>query len=261
MVRVEERRKLASHEFPSRRTKHVSRASRLSTGPACSHQFLDTFIACFRRRLSPSRILKQHKQTQYIWLESAGEIFANSNETTNTIPNMASNSEHTRRKAVGFEAFAKGKKGVTRAIKEFRVRKEKTTRDKAILLRGYKKVMKQEGLEAGRGANRKRGRDDEKDDDANNNDGGKSDGEQQVQEKKKRKKFDPMAKRLQKLADKRKEKDDLYEAIESKKKEQVQKEKERKQRTQTLKKRTRRGQPIMKDVISGLLNKLENDGK
>lgn len=121
--------------------------------------------------------------------------------------------------------------------------------------------MKQEGLEAGRGANRKRGRDDEKDDEANNNDEGKSDGDQQVQEKKKRKKYDPMAKRLQKLADKRKEKDDLYDAIENKKKEQVQKEKERKQKTQTLKKRTRRGQPIMKDVISGLLNKLENDGK
>jgi hypothetical protein len=177
---------------------------------------------------------------------------------------MASNSEHTRRKAVGFEAFAKGKKGVTRAIKEFRVRKEKITRDKAILLRGYKKVMKQEGLEAGRGANRKRGRDDEKDDEHdtnNNNEEGKSNGEQQLQEKKKRKKFDPMAKRLEKLADKRKEKDDLYKAIEDKKKEQIKKEKDRKQKTQILKKRTRKGQPIMKDMISGLLNKLENDGK
>ena len=61
----------------------------------------------------------------------------------------------------GFEAFAKGKKGVTRAIKEARVRKERTTRDKAILLKGYKKVMKQEGLEPGRGAGRKRARDDE----------------------------------------------------------------------------------------------------
>lgn len=167
--------------------------------------------------------------------------------------NMATSGDHMRRKAVGFEAFAKGKKGVTRAIKEARVRKERTTRDKAILLKGYKKVMKQEGLEPGRGAGRKRARDDEEKQEEND--------EEQAQENKKRKRFDPMSKTLQKIADRQKEKEEFHIAQEEKKKEQTQKDKERRQRTQVLKKRTRKGQPIMKNVIGGLLSKLEKNGK
>ena len=130
---------------------------------------------------------------------------------------MASSNDQLRRKAVGFEAFAKGKKGVTRAIKEARVRKERTTRDKSILLRGYKKVMKQEGLEAGRGAGRKRGREEQEQDEEKMQ---TPDGEQaQGQDKKKRKKFDPMAKRLQNLAAKQKEKENVILEIENQKNE------------------------------------------
>ena len=171
---------------------------------------------------------------------------------------MASSNDQLRRKAVGFEAFAKGKKGVTRAIKEARVRKERTTRDKSILLRGYKKVMKQEGLEAGRGAGRKRGREEQEQDEEKMQ---TPDGEQaQGQDKKKRKKFDPMAKRLQNLAAKQKEKENVILEIENQKNERVKREKERRQRTQNLKKKTRKGQPIMKNVIGDLLSKLEKEG-
>ena len=170
---------------------------------------------------------------------------------------MASSNDPLRRKAVGFEAFAKGKKGVTRAIKEARVRKERTTRDKSILLRGYKKVMKQEGLEAGRGAGRKRGREEEQEEQKKET----LDVEHSLgQEKKKRKKFDPMANRLQKLADKQKEKEAAKLEIENRKNEGVKREKERRQRTQNLKKKTRKGQPIMKNVIGDLLSKLEKEG-
>ena len=60
-------------------------------------------------------------------------------------PDNHENPNKNRRLAVGVEEFAAGKKGVTRAIQEFKHRKERKVKDKAILIRNYNKVKKREG--------------------------------------------------------------------------------------------------------------------
>ena len=62
--------------------------------------------------------------------------------------NKSKNARQGCHLAVGVEEFAVGKKGATRAIQEFKHRKECKVKEKAILLREYKKVKKQEGYQA-----------------------------------------------------------------------------------------------------------------
>ena len=56
---------------------------------------------------------------------------------------------------LGVEAFAH-RKGVTKGLHSFRERQEKKRVQTATALRAYKKVMKQEGYQPGQGASRKR---------------------------------------------------------------------------------------------------------
>merc|ERR1712238_630850 len=57
--------------------------------------------------------------------------------------------------AIGLESFAQ-RKGQIRALQEFKKRKNEKTLGTSIALRKYRKLMKQEGHDAGSGASRKR---------------------------------------------------------------------------------------------------------
>jgi hypothetical protein len=64
--------------------------------------------------------------------------------------------QHERSKhSISLENFGQ-RKGQVRALAEFRNRKERKRVETAKALRKYKKTMKSEGFEAGRGAARKR---------------------------------------------------------------------------------------------------------
>lgn len=152
--------------------------------------------------------------------------------------------DHRRRAAasLGVEDFVH-RKGVTRALHEFRRRKDQKFVHKAAALRNYKRVMKQEGYVPGKGARRKR---DEE---------GSAVGEEAKGKRQKR--TDPLQKASQKAAQKQSEKASKQERIEQHKKQKQIRLKERRQRTQRHKQRTQRGQPIMKNIVSDILEKLE----
>ena len=155
--------------------------------------------------------------------------------------------------AMSLEQFAFNKtKGTARAIAKYREKKEKRFTEKAYLLKKYKKAMKKEGYQAGKGASRKR----------------TIDNEQPQQEDvstermyKKRKKTDPFAKAKASAVLKKNERIRDLEEKEIQKKNYETKLLERKKKTKLMKKRTRKGQPIMKNIITGILDKLEGEQK
>ena len=188
---------------------------------------------------------------------------------------MSSDQEPHRRRAAGTGPLvhAGAATAQTKSLRRYRKRQEQRFALKASALRDYKKAMKKEGYEAGRGAGRKRYRDnkgigsDEEvrrradapgaydDEEAQSDEGERSNHKSQ----KRRKKIDPMADIRRKAEEKREERSRIVEEREQKKKADVSKERQRKKNYRSKQKRTRKGQPIMGDMIKGMLEKLQND--
>ena len=198
---------------------------------------------------------------------------------------MSSDQEPRRRRAAGTGPLvhAGAATAQTKSLRRYRKRQEQRVAHKASALRQYKKAMKKEGYEAGRGAGRKRYREDEE---GGSDDGGRrrgaaasahndeeeasSDDEEgntrngnggatHQKNTKRRKKIDPMADIRRKADKKREERSRMAEEREQKKKADASKERQRKKNYRTKQKRTRKGQPIMGDVIKGMLEKLQKD--
>lgn len=188
---------------------------------------------------------------------------------------MSSDQEPHRRRAAGTGPLvhAGAATAQTKSLRRYRKRQEQRFAHKASALRDYKKAMKKEGYEAGRGAGRKRYRDnkdigsDEEGRRRADAPGAYDDEEVQSDEgersnhksKKRRKKIDPMADIRRKAEEKREERSRIGEEREQKKKADVSKERQRKKNYRSKQKRTRKGQPIMGDMIKGMLEKLQND--
>ena len=196
---------------------------------------------------------------------------------------MSSDQEPRRRRAAGTGPLvhAGAATAQTKSLRRYRKRQEQRFAHKASALRQYKKAMKKEGYEAGRGAGRKRYRDGLEDEDesdgegkrygvaaANDRDadvisddeeGGSGNRDTTQKNKKRRKKIDPMADIRRKAEEKREERSRMAEEREQKKKTDAAKERQRKKNFRTKQKRTRKGQPIMGDMIKGMLEKLQKD--
>jgi hypothetical protein len=199
---------------------------------------------------------------------------------------------HARRGMVGVEAFARRKGGTTKAIKEFQKRKEKKRTQTAQTLRRYRKVMKQEGYEPGAGASRKRQHqqlysgkiDPEEEQDkfahtpqeqadteelkknSAHQDGDedshsdKDDSKRVVSEdgkRRKKEKSNPFAKALKKAKEAVSDATARQEEQEKRDKERRSRLNERKKKTRLMAQRTQRGQPIMKNMMGNILDKLQ----
>ena len=152
---------------------------------------------------------------------------------------------------ISLTQFAHSKsKGTRRAIEQYKQKKQSNFNRKAGMLREYKKVMKSEKFTPGRGASRNRSLNDDRND--NNFDEGNN-------RSKRRHKSDPFAKAKLKAEENK-------QAIVNKKLELGEKikqnsinEKKKKLKARKLGKRTRKGQPIMKNVIGDMLAKIKSD--
>jgi hypothetical protein len=175
------------------------------------------------------------------------------------------------RPVTSVENFAH-RKGADKALSKYRERKEKKRVHTATALRSYKKVMKREGYEAGMGASRKRAakeetddekKHDEKTDDEKNHDE-RTDDEKQHDDQKissdqetRRKRTSRFQNSVQKAEVNKQEIQKSQEDRVMNERQKQKKLKERHQRTMLLCKRTRRGQPVMKNLVEDILQKLE----
>jgi len=205
-------------------------------------------------------------------------------------PRTAVRSERKRnaRTVLSLQQFAHSKsKGTRRAIETYRQKRENKFNHRAGLVRSYRKALKTEGFEprtrkneesttnnnggAGSG-NRKRciettdleeyGSDDDVingDDDVNKKTTEVKISSNKVSHHRKRQKFDPFAKaRLKAIKNKEmktQRQEDIRTQLEVKERKLI----ERKKRSKVMSKRTRRGQPIMKNVIGAMLGKLQEE--
>lgn len=152
--------------------------------------------------------------------------------------------------AVSLESFAQ-KKGHVRALEEFHKRKQRKRSETAKALRRYRRVMKREGYEAGKGASRKR-RETEDHSTTNLCDSELTD--RPTNEK--RKKSNPLYKSLQKVEQNKNKLEALRTKKEGNERERLKRIRERKQQSKLLAKRTKKGQPVMKHMVNNLLLKL-----
>jgi len=163
------------------------------------------------------------------------------------------NPRRTANSVISLTQFAHSKaKGTRRAIEKYKQKKQTKFNHNAKLLREYKKVMKTEGYEAGKGASRKRNQDEVEDKNNDADEEGKW---------KKKQKSDPFAKAKLKAKQGRDEVESRKEDREQEIKQRAIKEKQKKAKVRKLSKRTKKGQPIMKDVIGDMLDKIKADSK
>ena len=176
---------------------------------------------------------------------------------------------HRRRQAaISLNSFS-SKKGHDRALQEYKKRKETKFQKNAALLREYQRALKQEGYEVGKGASRWRDEDGRKGsskkrktnntDDDDNNDADDTNDQKQQQSRTKRHKSDPLLKARKQAEARKAEKEEHISNKETKIKNESKKQHDRKVRAKKLMKRTRKGQPVMKNVIGDLLGKIKND--
>lgn len=166
--------------------------------------------------------------------------------------------------AISLNSFS-SKKGHDRALQEFKKRKETKFQKNATLLREYQRAMKQEGYEVGKGASRwrdedgRKGSKKRKNSEEDDNDNMDEETYEQRKARTKRQKSDPLLK-ARKIAEQRKaEKAELIAQKETKIKNEGKKQYDRKSRAKKLLKRTRKGQPVMKNVIDDLLGRIKSD--
>lgn len=200
--------------------------------------------------------------------------------STTTTSSTTSSSQQRKAKSssgvVSLTSFAQ-RKGQIRALEEFKKRKEHKRVETAKTLRRYRKVMKQEGMEAGRGASRKRRfEEDNNEEDASNEEEEKEsqnetildtrttpisevDGKNSntINHKKKKQRTNPLTKSVMKAQQAKEHAALQAHQEEEHEKERQQKLRQRKQQSKLLQKRTKRGQPIMKYMVDNLLHKLE----
>jgi len=172
-----------------------------------------------------------------------------------------SQSKRRKQAAISLKSFS-SKKGHDRAIQEFKKRKDTKFQKNAVLLREYQRAMKQEGYEVGKGASRKRGVYDDDDadgDNDNNNEEGESENRKDQRKKQKRHKSDPLAEARKKAELRKAEQEEQLSEQKDRKEMESQKQHGRKKRAKKMMKRTRRGQPLMKNVIGDLLGKLQSE--
>lgn len=198
----------------------------------------------------------------------------------------ASETKRRRQAAVSIASFS-SKRGHDRALREYKKRKESNFQRNAALLREYRRTMKTEGYEVGRGASRrrddggrKRGRVGGDDGDEDGKEGGK-DGEgaprtggegggtdehaaaPQHSAKRgregRRHKSDPLFAARKKAEERRAERVERLNEREERERDEVSKQQSRKARTRKLMKRTRKGQPVMKNVIGDLLGRIKSE--
>lgn len=160
----------------------------------------------------------------------------------------SANQNERRNHSISLERFGQ-QRGQVRALEEFRNRKNKKRLETAKALRVYKKSMKMEGFEAGKGAARKR----------NVPDVDVTDhvSESQDSRPSKRQKSNSMQKSIDKAGKKKEANEALKKSMEDSRKEREKKLKERKKMSRLLAKRTKRGQPIIKHTVENMLRKLE----
>mmetsp|Transcript_8227 Transcript_8227/g.17536 ORF Transcript_8227/g.17536 Transcript_8227/m.17536 type:complete len:210 (+) Transcript_8227:82-711(+) len=176
-----------------------------------------------------------------------------------------SQNQRRRNAAISLNSFS-SKKGHDRALQEYKKRKDQKFQKNAALLREYQRAMKQEGYDVGKGASRKRDRDGE-DRSGNAEKSAADDNSEEVENhqksgestRKKRHKSDPLY-QARKQAEIRKQQQ-LEEISERKGNQQNEGKKQhlRKVRAKKMMQRTKRGQPLMKNVIGDLLGKIRGD--
>jgi hypothetical protein len=159
-----------------------------------------------------------------------------------------------RRHAVDVADFCQ-RKGAIKALQNFRKRKQTKRDTTARALRTYSKVMKHEGFVPGQGASRKRNSDTATS--TTNDNDSKQPQQQQQQQQRGMIKQNPFSKSIQQAKDKKVEHEQVQLAQEASQKEKQKKLRGRRERTKLLTQRTRRGQPIMKNVVQDILNQLE----
>eukprot|EP00978_Attheya_sp_CCMP212_P018201 scaffold49502_cov53-Attheya_sp.AAC.2 len=182
----------------------------------------------------------------------------------------AANPNSNRRLAVTVTQFAATPKGSIRQLHKFRDKKQKEVQHRAKLLRGYQKVMKKEGYEAGTGASRKRRdptssrREEQDDDNKDSKKESRPEDEESAPTGKRRKKVaksDPFAKARQKAQEAKEGRQKAQEGRAQRDVEVAQKLVARKKRGKLLRQRTKRGQPVMKNVITDMLQQIQKTTK
>jgi hypothetical protein len=165
--------------------------------------------------------------------------------------------------AVSLESFAQ-RKGHVRALEEFHKRKQRKRMDTAMALRKYRKVMRQEGYDAGQGASRKR-----IDTKGNEIDDIREIGDAPAEldientnisektQSHKPKKSNPFQKSLKLAKNRILQAEQQQTDRVAREKERQKKLQERKKLSKVMTKRTRKGQPVMKHRVENLLMKLQ----
>ena len=157
---------------------------------------------------------------------------------------------------ISLENFAI-RKGQVRALEEFKYRKQRKRVETAKALKEYRKVMKQEGYDAGKGASRKRSLYHNTEQDDTEQDSEQQQQQQQQAGSRKRPKSNPFYKSVQKAEKNKIRAIEQKDAKERRERQRDEKLKERKKRTKMLSKRTKKGQPIIKNMMDNILVKLE----
>jgi len=170
--------------------------------------------------------------------------------------------ERKARERISLDDFVH-RKGQVRALEEFKYRKQRKQVETAKALRSYRKVMKQEGYEAGQGASRKRieGISSNKPQEHSDPEHTNNDEDMPKKAHKRRQKMNPFQKSVQKAEEKKVQTKEKQAQMKHNERQKAQKLRERKERTKLLSKRTKRGQPIMKHAVDNLLHKLENQNR
>lgn len=158
--------------------------------------------------------------------------------------------------------------GVKNAIQKCKKRRDVKFRKKAALLRQYQKTLKQEEIATNSSQIRRRRRRNELPEmrslSENNSADTPGDGHRMNSStpkfpRQRQAKMDPFKKSLRKVQER---KDRIAEKRKQQKKaeeETVQREKRRHQQAKKLRQRTSKGQPVMKHVIGGLLDRIQTD--
>jgi hypothetical protein len=174
-------------------------------------------------------------------------------------PGTSQNSQPPRRRVDGTVSmvnFAQ-RKGQTRAIHECKKRKEKKVLQTAKHLRRYRKVMKQEGYDAGTGASRKREEGSPSSPSAGKEGTATTTQPVETEKKQRRPKANPFAKAQERAKTKKEQVAQHLLDKETNEKEREEKLKQRRKQTKLLNKRSKRGQPIIKNMVDNLLVKLQ----
>ena len=194
-----------------------------------------------------------------------------------------SNDTRQRQRVMGLEAFAH-QGGAGKALTQFRQRKQRKRQQTAVALRQYQKAMTAAGYKAGQGASRKRrlegsdGDEESKEEDetADNNlerqnkhqsgdtihkpkEADATDDTTEPPRRKRHRKTNPYKDLEQQHAQRQKTKTTTSKTADEREKERQEKLRARRQRTHRLRQRTTRGQPVMKNLVHDILDKLQKE--